>query len=93
MYANQSGPGHRQEYRAADSCTCIPAVHAQKCGTECLQGSARLLTRDIKRDGGVYLLWFLGCRTIGISYTFRPMLWDAWNASDFQTHCIGNDSD
>ena len=22
----------------------------------------------------------------GISHTFRPMLWDAWNASDFQTH-------
>ncbi len=25
---------------------------------------ASLLTRDITRDGGVYRLWFLGCRTI-----------------------------
>jgi hypothetical protein len=49
---------------------------------------ARLLTRDITRYGGVYRLWFLGCRAISISHSFRPMLWDAWNASDFQTHCI-----
>jgi hypothetical protein len=27
---------------------------------------ARLLTLDITRDGGVYWLWFLGCRTIHI---------------------------
>jgi hypothetical protein len=73
-------------------------VHAFACMLEnavlnVFRVVARLFTRDITRDGDVYRLWFVGCRTIRISHTFRPMLWDALNASDFQTHCIGNDSD
>ncbi len=52
-----------------------------------------ILTHFIMSDGGVYRRRFFGCRSIRNSHTFRQMLWDTWIASDFQTHCIGIDSE